>query len=215
MKKLIFFILLACFTDAAAQTSKGSFLVGSNISYSAEKHNTTLKLRAYGGNIWDEAMVRTHSIAASPQIGYFLMDNMCVGFSYQFNQRTSKAKDYKDAFLTYDYRERSSDFAPFIRYYIPINAKFSVITGFGYGWGYTKETQSYEHTDGNGTISGFYVIPLKFQKMNITGGITYFLNKNVGAELLVIYKSTNYEENSDGDSTSMTLAAGLQVYLHR
>jgi outer membrane protein len=214
MKSLFITVLTLSAFVAQSQPMKGSFLIGGNTSYSTEKQKTSLYFFGFSGGTIEEANVKTGSFAVTPTVGYFIIDNLCVGFSFPFSITKSKAKQRGDVDFSYEHETRSANFAPFVRYYIPLQSNLYLLTGAGYGWGYARETYDYFHSE-NGVINVMHTGgKAKFKRFNAGVGVSYFLNKNMGLELLAAYNSTSYE-GADDNVTGIVLAAGLQMYLHR
>lgn len=214
MKSLFITVLILSAFIAQSQPVKGTFLIGGNTSYSSEKQKTDIYFFGLSGGAVEEANVKTGSFAVTPTVGYFVIDNLCVGFSFPFSITKSKAKQSGDVDFRYEYKSRSANFAPFVRYYIPLQNNFYLLTGAGYGWGYARETYDYFHSE-NGVTNVMHTGgKAKFKRFNAGVGLNYFLNKNMGLELLAAYNSTSYE-GSDDNVTGIVLAAGLQMYLHK
>lgn len=214
MKYALLFVLLITLNVGIAQTSRGSFMVGGNTSYSTEKQKTSIYFFGFPEGGTEEANLKTGSFAVTPTAGYFLIDNLCVGFSFPFSETKSKAKQSGDVDFRYEHESRSANFAPFVRYYIPLQSNLYLLTGAGYGWGYARETYDYFHSENGVTNMMHTGGKAKFKRFNAGVGVIYFLNKNMGLELLAAYNSTSYE-GSDDNVTGVVLAAGLQMYLHK
>ena len=215
MKYFLILTPVILLNSATAQTSRGSFLIGGNISYSAEKQKTLIYFFGFNGDgDVEEAIVKARSFAISPTVGYFPVKNLCVGFSFPFSITKAKAKEEGNVDFTYEYESRTSNFGPFARYYIPLQNNFYVLTGAGYGWGYARDSYYYFHSEGAVVTSTRVGSKSKFRRFNVGAGLSYFLNKNMGVELLLAYNSTSYEDNTN-KATGLVLVAGLQMYLHK
>jgi len=102
MKKVILSIALLsgiAFTTQA-QTEKGKFLVGGNVSYSTVKSDA------------DNAKA-SHNFSIVPNVGYFVNDNIAVGTGIGY--QSSKASQ---ASLTG--KQEAFVISPFGRYYTPV-----------------------------------------------------------------------------------------------
>jgi len=127
------------------------------------------------------------SIAVSPDMGYFLSDNLAIGASLPLSLYTQS-----------DYRNISYGLAPFIRYYFgqPSDFMFFVTGAFGIrGW-----SSKYDDTTNSSiAIAG-----------SAGGGGTYFLNESIGLEIILGY---TYDKIKDYDPTSIiALSAGFQIH---
>jgi hypothetical protein len=85
MKKIIFFIFCYCATIgiAQAQTSKGSWMLGGNASFSQEKYQSE----------------KYTKFSVSPQMGYFLHNNWVVGLTPTLFSDKNNAFENKGAGL--------------------------------------------------------------------------------------------------------------------
>lgn len=106
MKKVFLSIALlsAIAFTSQAQTEKGKFIVGGNVSYS------TLKTDA------DNAKA-SHNFSIVPNVGYFVSDNIAVGTGIGY--QTSKASQASNVG-----KQEAFVIAPFGRHYTPVAEKF-------------------------------------------------------------------------------------------
>jgi hypothetical protein len=130
------------------------------------------------------------SIYLSPDMGYFLAENLVAGASIPLSLTIEE-----------DYRSIGYGITPFIRYYFgpPSELMFFVTGSFGIdGW-----SSKYDDTTNSSTsITG-----------NAGVGCTYFLNESIGLETILGY---TYYKPKDYDPTSnISLSLGFQIYFSR
>lgn len=172
MKTRNFLLTLATLLGATftfAQTQKGNMLIGGTAAF----------------DIQFEEPDNIVAIQVSPELGFFVADNLVVGGALSIG--TTKIGDYS---LT------SYGIAPFGRYYfgtgmtrIFIHGQFGV-AGLRYDYGGDKETSS---------STALLVGP----------GVSFFLNKHVAIEGVLGY-TKNF---GDFDTSDLGLRIGVQAYL--
>jgi outer membrane protein len=172
---------------AHAQTGKGSFLVSGSMSFS---HGNSNGLTLHTSN----------TLSITPRVGYFLMDHVALGVSLPL----SVTRDHSDTPISGTSQGRSIGIGPFIRYYIPIDQKLYVVTEAGYSWNYYHSENSQSTT----------VQKQQSRQLNFGAGVSYFINKNVGIELLAGYRKLT-QTSIDYTNSGIRLEGGLQIYLSR
>ncbi|MCA4900668.1 MAG: autotransporter domain-containing protein [Bacteroidota bacterium] len=192
MKKIIFFAFVLISTASFAQFSKGSILLGGSVSADF----TTNKTIAGSTTTTNSS---TNSFSISPNVGYFVIDNLAVGGALQFNTTSTKDDGSRASFS-------SNSFAlqPFGRYYFD---KFYAQASFGFG------SYKSENTNGNGITT-----TNKGSLFNwaLAGGYVFLLNDHVGLEPQIGYGSQS--QSPDGSNVTVRdaglfLRLGIQVYL--
>ncbi len=130
------------------------------------------------------------SVTISPDMGYFLADNLALGAGIPLLLRTEE-----------NYRYVGYGITPFIRYYFgpPSGFMFFLTGAFGIsGWSskYDDTTNSSSSITGSAGVGG-----------------TYFLNESIGLEAILGY---TYNKIKDYDPTSdISLSLGFQIYFGR
>src|SRR5690554_4813314 len=178
MKKLILSIALLsgiAFTTQA-QTEKGKFIIGGNVSYNSVKTDA-------------DGAKASHDFSIVPNVGYFVNDNIAIGTGIGFE--TSKASSASqfgktDAFVI----------APFGRHYVPVAEKFqffsqlSVPMAFGTTKAIDGDLEVGDKT-GSSTSIGVALSP----------GFAYYPSKKIGIEFALNGASYNHYtlEDSDGN----------------
>lgn len=178
MKKLILSIALLsgiAFTSQA-QTEKGKFVVGGNVSYSTVKTDA------------DNAKA-SHNFSIVPNVGYFVSDNIAVGtgIGYQTSKASSASQFGKrEAFVV----------APFGRHYVPLAEKFkffsqlSVPMEFGTTKAIDGDLKVGDKT-GTSTSIGVALAP----------GFAYYPSSKIGIEFAlngIAYQNSKVED-ADGN----------------
>jgi hypothetical protein len=180
MKKLILFTLFS--STLFAQTQKGSFTVGTQLSQNNLSFDENFKSRS-------------HNI--SPNVGYFLIDNLNIGL--QSNLGFGKIKNsFSTGFNNNTYLFTSYNLGPYFTYYIGKN-KLKPFVGASAGFGGSK-IQVNNSTDDEATQS-FY---------NFYGGLTYFINSNIGLNSALTYNSSKYDKVNT--IQVLRLSFGLQLF---
>jgi outer membrane protein len=192
MKKIFVFAFAFVSTVSLAQFSKGSILLGGNVSADFNTNKTIA-----GSTTTTNSS--TSSLSMVPNVGYFVIDNLAVGAGLQLNTSSTK----------FDASRASSSFSsfafqPFGRYYIQ---KFYGQASLGFG------SYSRESTNGNGNTS---TDKGSLFNWSLAGGYVILLNDHVGLEPQIGYGSQS--QSPDGSNTTfrdagLFLRLGIQVYL--
>lgn len=184
---------------AQAQTEAGKLLLNGRVNYSQSKNEFNSISGSNLGNA-DEKR-KSHTVGFSPQVGYFVVDNLVVGVALGFgtDKSTTSRTDYYLNPVSINYSETTTTYknlnvGPFVRYYKMISEK----TGF-YGQlagGYQRQLQKYSRHDfGSNTVDydneskttggygslvpGFVFFPTKKLGLDLTiGDLSYFKNKS-------------------------------------
>jgi hypothetical protein len=210
MKHLLLLIVLLP-TICKAQTSRGSLLTGGDISFASQRQNTTLSFFSVGDIIEEDVAIKTNCALLSPTIGYFLIDNLCLGLSFPMSFSKSTAKIQDDIYFRYESTTRVLTFGPFLRYYFSLHDKISLIASTGYAWGYNRTRTGYLRSTGSVTEQANSESKFHSRTYTIGTGVSFFPNRNTGVEFLIEYGKLKYDEIST-DTNSLTAAIGLQLY---
>ena len=174
---LVFALLLLSAFSATAQTDRGRVMAGGSVNFRLPTGD--------GDN------VRQSTLSATPSIGFFVADNVALGFGLPIT-----LDRYEDDGRRYTRRNSSFAFAPFGRYYFgAANIKPFLEARFGIQHFKTVETGRGDVTD-NALFVG------------MGGGIAFFLNEHVALEPKLTYDA--YSRNNTSSSLNFNL--GFQVY---
>lgn len=198
---LSFILILVGIQYSAAQLSKGTFLVGGTLSANAKSTKAQ-------SSEWI-----TRSINVSPNLSYFVANNLAVGLITPWDYTYEKLKSSGTVTTTSTYFV-----GPVVRYYFPFGSWAVFPTAsFMHGW----RTMKYGHPQYND-----FSTKVKGSMNSFSGGvgITYFVAKNVGVEGVLSYRHDNAtsrdvanqlsRESTEKDS-QINLSIGVQVYLSR
>ncbi|MDJ1501129.1 outer membrane beta-barrel protein [Xanthocytophaga agilis] len=184
MKK-IFILSIAVFSffvfiteKSVAQTDKGNFMVGSSIA-----------------NLnFDEDY---SSIALSPTVGYFVIDNLVVGLTPSIGYTSSKAVIPGDT-----YKTTTLGIGPFARYYF----------GSGSVKPLVHADYSYLHMKNRNNISGNeWQSTSSYSNVKLGAGVAYFINNYVSVDGIVSYNRIFL--GSGNDVGSVKISFGFQIFL--
>ena len=182
MKYLIIFLFLFLISyNLSAQTLKGSFLVGGNVTAN------------YSDTESQGAETKSSSLDIDPKAGFFIMDNLSLGALIPFTFGKSRYSYSGMAFPDAESSTTSIGFGPFIRYYFPIN-NLKIITELGYSWNESKtNTIGYDQQSGQQFDFELNTNQNKFQ---VASGIALFLSESAAIEFLINYQNTDSETES-------------------
>lgn len=176
MKKVILSIALLSGIAFAtqAQTEKGKFIVGGNVSYNTVKSTM-------------EGAKASHNFSIVPSAGYFVSDNIAVGtgIGYQTSKSAVESSTGKqDAFVV----------APFGRHYTQVAEKFKFFSQLSVpmAFGTTKATDSdlkVGSKTGSSTQIGVALSP----------GFAYYPSSKIGIEFALNGIAYNNYKLEDGD----------------
>jgi hypothetical protein len=149
MKKVLFAAFLLVSSNAIfAQVNKGQWLVGGNVSFESIKHGDG----------------KATKFTASPNAGYFFIDNFAGGLRFELT--STKVKNADDA-------DSRWSLSPFLRYYfLPATQKVNVFADASYGFG--KDGMAEKES---------------FNQFAIMAGPAIFLTPNTALEFALGYKS--------------------------
>lgn len=204
MRYLIVLPFLFSYT-LSAQTSKGSFLVGGNVTAD------------YSDTESQGAGTKSSSFDIDPKAGFFVIDNLSLGALIPFSFGKSRYRYSGVAFPDTESSTTSVGFGPFIRYYFPIN-KLKLITELGYSWNESKtNTTSFDLQTGQQFDVELNTNQKRFQ---IASGIALFLSESAAIEFLINYQNTDSETESEElfytnefKRNQFFLSIGFQIYI--
>jgi len=197
---LVFSILTTNIVNA--QIQKGNWLIGGSGSFTINNSKYTVVPQNTGlNNIYNqEAVNKNFDLGCN--LSYFLTDHFTIGITPNFTYNVVKDKNSLSSTSTSNETIISLGFLS--RYYFlnPLNQNFNLIGELSYGLSNHKLMQN---ESGIGKYSSIFIGP------------TYFINKNIGLELLFGFKNDNldYENQKTFYSNSnFSSKLGLQIYLN-
>lgn len=197
-KILVFLFLLSILSvPSFGQTGKGKILIGTGSNLGFTSTSSRWKSDSGSGDNGSSS-----SFGLSPKIGYFITDQVALGAEFQFLYSASKNSSKSHSVIY--------GLGPFARYYYG-NEKLKPFLGAGLGFG----GDSYKSTSGNNTIKANYSI----FNFNLEGGLAYFLNDKVSADLGISYNfikekdQLNNPTNYRTSSGTLTIGAGFHFFI--
>lgn len=180
--KLIVVLTLLSFLPSTAQITKGNWMVGGSgsfINYEStyQDNNTEITQTGNGFNL-------------SPNLGYFIIDNVALGAVVSFNFSNPSGDNNNS---------HGYGISPFVRYYFRKPDK--MINPF-------LQT-SYSFNEGKSESGGSN----KSTGYTIKGGSALFFNSSVALELSLNYDSQKF--NSNSKSNNFTIGIGFQIHLEK
>ena len=177
----LFFALLVLGTlSAAAQTDRGRLMAGGSFNFKFPSR--------------DEGDVRRSNLTGTPSIGFFVADNVVLGFGIPIT--SSREQNDRDRTIR---RNSSVAFAPFGRYYFgAANIKPFLEARFGF-----QRFRNYASGPG-----GVFESTDNALFGGMGGGIAFFLNEHVALEPKLSFDA--YSRNNTTSEFNFNL--GFQVY---
>jgi outer membrane protein len=202
MKKTTFLtvgLFVISFGPLYAQTNQGNFLLGLSSDIFSLGYSTS---KISSDNDEAENAGKSFSVNLSPNMGYFVIDNLAIGLGLGvgFTAYNNESGDFKTSAIS-----TSLSAGPFIRYYIPVSKvlPFCELSG-SYGWS-------------NMNISGTNLDDTRVNigTFNYGGGIGLAapLGERVMADVMLGYRSLNmkYSQEEEYDQTTKTGTLGLSI----
>lgn len=196
MKTLISFLfviisLLTC-RHSFSQIQQGSFRVGGGASFTNAVSNDNNSYAA---------------LSLSPALAYFPINNLSIGLAFPVSTTSWESG-------TNEYSTSRYSFGPELRYYFPFG-KWALFPEVSYSFGKTI-SESSGFTSGDPSL---YKTETKFSAFRAGAGITYFINSNIGAEVLLSYQNNEQEFVNPfaivSHEKSIIFSIGFQIYLNR
>jgi outer membrane protein len=214
-------LLLICL-NASGQFTKGTFLLGGSVGGSYSTSTSAVFLLPSGfsaGNppptqqITFTADKSNFTVIASPQVGYFIVDNVSVGLRLSWASLSTQEK-----YLSYKSTNDQSVFSvePFVRFYL---SKFFAQGTFGIGSTNSESSLEYAITSGSSTSSSSQNLKRNASTLigSISIGRAFLVSKQLALEPLLGYQFTkvSYKEIPEEKIGTFYLALGLQYYLSK
>ncbi|HEY5751486.1 MAG TPA: hypothetical protein VIU12_35750 [Chryseolinea sp.] len=196
-----------------AQTTKGSFLLGGALKFSS-RHSESMQ--AY--NPPSTTKTKEMSFSISPDLSYFVIDQLAVGLVTPFTYARYTSGDLQSTYSTYS-------IGPLVRYYFLLGSQWAVFPEVSYQYGWIERNGPYLVPNNNGGWDlDFYKASGNTKVFQSGVGLTYFLKPSIGIEGKVYYQSNN-DSYRRGDTTdpivshegksSLSFSVGVQMYFAR
>ena len=191
MKKFLLMVAVAFSAATYAQTEKGNWMVGSDLSFSYESAKLTSSEKR--NNITVESESTTNTFKFIPNVNYFVINNLAVGLGLEYHN--TKVKGASDATNTFA-------IAPNAHYYFPIGGKLAPFVGAKVGHAWRSEGSS-DSQKSRGFLFG------------VKGGIAYFVNEGAALTGYVGYDQMNLKEkvNTNNSEKYGKFGVGIGVAL--
>ncbi len=193
MKKIVsaaFVAALLCSAGAAqAQLSAGHIMLTGSAGYSSDKDG-----------VGDDSYTRTTG-EISPQVGYFVADNLAIGIGLSYGGVTTKDEGENPlGKYTRTISNTSMTVGPFARYYKPVGDHAAFFGQLGVGFGSTKRT---EELEGKGFEGQTADEDIKYSLLGaqLSPGFTFFPTDHFGLEISMGglgYNKTKQKDKPDG-----------------
>jgi hypothetical protein len=196
MKRILIAALCVIgFVKANAQTERGNFLVGGNMSLGRTETQSNNPI-IQGGK-------PQGSLTISPNIGYFVVNNL------MFEIQPSYSHTW---YLNHDSKSNSFAIGPVVRYYFRFG-KFAVFPEVAAS--YNEYKSKYLTFDGDTGL----LVPASLKGKGTTYragiGATYFVSTNIGIEGILAYSESHPKDETLIRSSDLYLKFGIQFYFTR
>lgn len=190
MKKLFLVAIIAMFSFTMnAQTEKGNWVIGGTTTMSFGHTTSTAEF----DGVESDDDLKTTTINITPSVGFFVIDNLSVGFDLGFNSNKSKINENEN-------KVSSFSVIPNAAYYFNASDKFKPYVGLGAGYIATSRGDDDSDKSSGLAIRG-------------KGGLAYFITESIAVNFAVEYLNTSQEnkENSDLKIKNSGIGAGLGI----
>ena len=192
MKKthlLLAMAIMFCLTNSYSQTKKGTIVLGTSSSGIS-----------FGSN-------STYNFNLSPDVGYFLTDNLLLGLNAPIDFYSSPA-----------YKSSAIGINPYMKYYFLHSKKMSLFATANAGMSkYNVRYIGYYGRDTQG--SSVYGTTEKdwLNRYNYGLGIgaNYFITKNVSLESSMVYNRYSYDNPFSSSWGNLDFNVGIKVFLNQ
>ena len=155
MKKFLLMVAVAFSAATYAQTEKGNWMVGSDLSFSYESAKLTSSEKR--NNITVERESTTNTFKFIPNVNYFVINNLAVGLGLSYENTTAKVRNNET-------KKNTFIIAPNATYFFPIGGKLAPFVGAKVGFASQSEGK-----DDSQKYRGL--------TLGAKGGIAYFVNE--------------------------------------
>ena len=188
MKKLL---VLAAFVGVAsfanAQTTAGSIMVGGSLGFGSGKSEATTSSVTVDGP-------KITAFNISPNVGYFIMDNVAVGLRLGYGSQKNTQKDVPAAGDETVTKQSDFTISPFARYYVSMADKAGLFLDASVDIGSGKTTT--DVTTGGTTVSNETTD--KSFGINVRPGVYWFVTDHIGLEGTFGSLGYNSNKNDNG-----------------
>lgn len=181
MKKLVLAGAIALFGLANAQMQQGNWMFGATTGAAFNNNKQTVKVDGHS-----EDSPSTNTFSVTPQVGYFVINNLAVTLDLGLTTSTTKDGDYK---------LNSTSFAvmPGATYFFNTGSKLYPFVGANVGYATKTEKETYASVSEKTTIDGL--------AWKGKAGVMYMVTPSIGLSLGVAY----------GQFTNKETVAGYEV----
>lgn len=161
---------------AQAQLSAGHIMLTGSAGYSSDKNGVGDRTATFtAGTI-------------SPQVGYFIVENLAIGLGISYDGITEKTKRKSLAgtgTVSYERTTTTMSYGPFVRYYKPVGERAAFFGQLGAGFGSSKVSQKNEGTDYPQQPAPTAIKDQKYSLLgaSLTPGFTFFPTDHFGLEI--------------------------------
>lgn len=211
---------------AQAQTESGKLLISSTVNYSHYNNESSSNGSAvYPGYM--DAKYRGYSFNLSPQAGFFIADNLAIGFDFgvgtssQKDTRTEYSSTY-NTFLYYNAKvtNKTVNVGPFVRYYKMLGEKAGLYSQLSGGYQRQIGKQNSEYT-GDTNRNDTYETKTTGGYASLIPGFVYFPSKKFGIDLAMggfnfnrtkskTHNDFAWQESSKSTVSSLAANFGIQ-----
>ncbi len=188
-------ILFASIGNLNAQTEQGKLLIGGQTGFSFSSSNLEVKA---DGNSFD--LSKTTSLEFSPQIGYFVIDNLSLGIRLPIQYSRSKA-ERQDL----EIKNLSLSVGPFVRYYFNTATNLKPYFNGEVSFGSSKA----EETTGNSTSES----SSSLLSYGLGAGLGVFLNDQISFDVGLGYSSVTSKTTEENPDNVRLVASGVGIAL--
>jgi hypothetical protein len=193
------FLLLGAGLAVQAQVEKGRyFIAGSN---RLEFNNGTQKDK-YDGEVDEDSKQTYFDFDFQPRVGYTFIDNLVGGVFMDIDIYSSKFKDGSG----YEIKGTTFIIGPFARYYFPVSDKMLPYAEAQIGGG----VDNYKDTYNSG--GEWYKYNETVFAYRVGGGLTYFFNKTIGADMFLGFSHEAYKHKYDESEASRSDHSESVIY---
>lgn len=175
--------------------------VGGNVSFEGSTMDDDTYAKNYSSNY----------LRISPQIGYFISENLLIGLGVGFSQQKSnrKSEDINSDTMyinSYDNNYNSIVIDPFLRHYIKLSEKVQWFNQLGirYSYGKHKSEDLYDYKERTNMFESKYNNITAYLKPSISIQITEKLSLDLSF-IELFYSSSKYDHESWTDYADETI----------
>ena len=180
-KTTVFIIAIILFSlNGIAQITKGNWMVGGTLNLSSTLNTGISNNKEY--------KIKSNVFSVSPNLGYFIIDKLCVGTLVVINYSNPEGDNNSSYAITT---------TPFVRYYFLDTQKMvNFFAKAGYGFLTSRNSNGY-----------------KSQGYTFSAGPVIYFNSSVGLEMTLNYNNT--KSNIDSKISQLFLGVGFQIHLEK